>query len=249
LECGLQSQEAGLGSSIPMEVTENPSSLEMAIAEDPVPQDGASDYPAPEGVAGNDLARVGSASCDPAPEGAAGDDPAPMGNAGCDPAPEGVRAGSSSHTSMDVHVGSSPPHSDCMASTRALNQEVALETGTPNARVSIPAGDVELIPNDALQIALADIPSSSHQLVSYDLGLPSFFSNLQVTWLFLIWLYFRRNIVFALTCFQYQTLVDEMADQLRSQGASVPERALYLMHWHPVLLQRRVSELEMTNAG
>jgi hypothetical protein len=50
----------------------------------------------------------------------------------------------------------------------------------------IPAGDVELIPNDTLQIALADIPSSSHQLVSHDLGLPSFFSNLQVTWFFLI---------------------------------------------------------------
>jgi hypothetical protein len=34
---------------------------------------------------------------------------------------EGVRAGSPSHTSMDVHVGSSPPHSDCMAATRASN--------------------------------------------------------------------------------------------------------------------------------
>jgi hypothetical protein len=44
-------------------------------------------------------------------------------------------------------------------------------------------------------------------------------------------------------------LVDEMADQLRSQGASGSERALSLMHWNPVLLQRRVSELEMTNAG
>jgi hypothetical protein len=77
-----------------------------------------------------------------------------------------------------MSVGSSPPHSDCMAATRALNQEVALETGTPNARVSIPAGDVEFIPNGALQIALADIPSSSHQLASHDLGLPSFFSNL-----------------------------------------------------------------------
>jgi hypothetical protein len=81
------------------------------------------------------------------------------------------------------------------------------------------------------------------------LGLPSFFSNLQVTWFFLIWLYFGRNIVFALTCFQYQALVDEMADQLRSQGDSVLERALSLMHWNPVVLQWRVSELEMTNAG
>jgi hypothetical protein len=150
LECGLQSQEAGLGCSIPMEVTENPSAIEVAAAENPIPKDGASDYPAPEGVAGNDPARVGSASYNPAPEGAAGGDPAPMGDAGCDPAPEGVRAGSHSHTSMDVHVGSSPPHSDCMAAARASNQEVALETGIPNARVLIPAGDVELIPNDAL---------------------------------------------------------------------------------------------------
>jgi hypothetical protein len=133
---------------------------------------------------------VARASYNPAPEGAAGGDPAPMGDAGCDLAPEGVRAGSPSHTSMDVHVGSSPPHFDCMAATRASNQEVALETGIPNTRVLISAGDVELIPNDALQIASTDIPSSSHQLVSHDLGLPSFFSNLQVTWFFLIWLYF-----------------------------------------------------------
>jgi hypothetical protein len=40
-------------------------------------------------------------------------------------------------------------------------------------------------------------------------------------------------------------LVDEMAGQLRSQGASVLERALSLTHWNPVLLQRRVSDLEM----
>jgi hypothetical protein len=249
LECSLQSQEAGLGCSIPMEVTENPTALEVAVAENPVPKDGASDYPAPEGVADNDLTRVGSVSYNPAPEGAAGGDPAPMGNAGCDPAPEGVRAGSPSHTSMDVHVGYSPPHSGCMAAACASNLKIALEIGTPDARVLIPAGDAELIPNDALQIASVDIPLSSHELASHDYGLPSFFSNLQVIWLFLIWLYFGRNIVFALTCFQYQALVDEMADQLRSQGASIPERALSLMHWNLVLLQRRVSELEMTNAG
>jgi hypothetical protein len=180
LECGLQSQGAGLGCSIPMEVTENPSALEVAAAENHVPKDGTSGYLAPEGVAGNYPARAGSASYNPAPEGAAGGDPALMGSAGCDPAPEGVRAGSPSHTSMDVHVGSSPPHSDCMAAARASNQGVALETGAPGARVLIPAGDVELILDDALQIGSVDIPSSSHQLASHDLGLPSFFNNLQV---------------------------------------------------------------------
>jgi hypothetical protein len=160
LERGLKSQETDLNCSVPMEVAENPSALEVADVENPVPKDGASVYPAPEGVAGNDPARVGSASYDPAPE--------------------GVRAGSPSHTSMDVHVGSSPPHSDCMAAARALGQEVALESSTLDARVLISAGDAELVPNDALQIASVDNPSSSHQLTSHDLGLPSFFSNLQV---------------------------------------------------------------------
>jgi hypothetical protein len=112
---------------------------------------------------------------------------------------------------MDVHVGSSPPHSDGMATTHALNEKVALETGAPDTRVLIPAGDVELIPDDALQIASVDIPPSSHHLDSHDLGFPSFFSNLQVIWLFPIWLYSKQNTVFALICFQYQALVDEMA--------------------------------------
>jgi hypothetical protein len=52
-----------------------------------------------------------------------------------------------------------------------------------------------------------------------------------------------------LICFYRQALVDEMASQLKSQGTSVPEEALSLMHWNPVLLQRRVSELETANAG
>jgi hypothetical protein len=229
LECSRRGQEAGQGRSIPMEVTKNPSALEVATTENPVPEDGASGYPAPEGVAGNDPSQVGSASCDLAPE--------------------GVRVGSPSHTSMDVHVGSSPPHSYGMATVHALNEEVALETGAPDARVLMPTGDVELIPNDALQIAPVDVPSSSHHLASYDLGFPSFFSNLQVIWLFSIWLYSRQNAIFVLIYFQYQALVDEMAGQLRSQGASVPERALSLMHWNPMLLQRQISDLKVTNAG
>jgi hypothetical protein len=54
------------------EVTEDPSAVEVAVAENPAPKGGAGDYPAPEGVAGNDLARVGIASCNPAPEGVVG---------------------------------------------------------------------------------------------------------------------------------------------------------------------------------
>jgi hypothetical protein len=94
LEGDLRSQEVGQGCSIPMEVTESPSALEMAVAENLVLKDGASGCPAPEGVAGNDPARVGSASYNPAPKGVAGGDPAPMGGAGCNPAPKGVQAGS-----------------------------------------------------------------------------------------------------------------------------------------------------------
>jgi hypothetical protein len=187
LEGGLRSQEVGQGRSIPMEVTENPSALEVAVAENPVLKGGAGGCPATEGVAGNDPARVGSASCNPAPEGVAGDDPTPMGSASCNPAPEGVRASSPSHTSMDVHVGSSPPHSGGIIGAHASNEGVALEVGAPDARVLMPASGVELIPSNVLQIAPVDIPSSSHHLASRDLGFPSFFSNLQVIWLFLFW--------------------------------------------------------------
>jgi hypothetical protein len=47
----------------------------------------------------------------------------------------------------------------------------------------------------------------------------------------------------------YQALVNGLASQLKSQGASIPEVASSLERWSPVLLHRRVSELEATNAG
>jgi hypothetical protein len=161
-----------------MEVTENPSTLEVVVAKNPVFKGGAGGCPAPEGVAGNDSARVGSASCNPAPEGVAGDDPALMGSTGYNPAPKGVRAGSPSHTSMDVHVGSSPPHFGGVLAAHASSEGVALEVGAPDAGVLMPVSGVELILGDVLQIAPVDIPSSSHHLASRDLGFPSFFSNL-----------------------------------------------------------------------
>jgi hypothetical protein len=129
LEGGLRCQEVGQDCPTPMEVTEDPSAVEVAVAENPAPKGGAGDYPAPEGVAGNDPARVGIASCNPSPEGVAGSDPVPMGSASCNPAPEGVRASSPSHTSMDVQVGSSPPCSDgviAMHTSLASSEGVAL---------------------------------------------------------------------------------------------------------------------------
>jgi hypothetical protein len=94
LEHSLKGQEAGPDCTVPMEVVEGPSALEVAASEGSALKDSAGAYPAPEGVARDDPARMGSVSDDPAPE--------------------GVRVGSPSNTSMDVHVGSSPPHSDCM---------------------------------------------------------------------------------------------------------------------------------------
>jgi hypothetical protein len=40
-----------------------------------------------------------------------------------------------------------------------------------------------------------------------------------------------------------------MAGQLRSQGASIPEGALSLTQWNPLLLQKHISDLKMSNAG
>jgi hypothetical protein len=129
---------------------------------------------------------MGSASCDPAPEGVAGDDPSRMGSAGRDSAPEGVRVGSPSCTSMDVHVGSSPPHSGCMVIAQAFGQGVTLEASAPDNRVLGSADDTESVPADLLRVAPVGDPSSSHQLISHDLGVPSLFSNLQVFWFLLV---------------------------------------------------------------
>jgi hypothetical protein len=183
LEGGLRCQEVGQDCLTPMEVTEDPSALEVVAAENPAPKGGADGYPAPEGVAGNDPTRMGSASCNPAPEGVAGSDPALSGSASCNPAPEDVRASSPSHTSIDVHVGSSPPRSDgviVMHTSLASSEGVALEVGTPDARILISASGAESTPDDALRIFPVDLPSSSYNTTSHDVGLPSFFSNLQV---------------------------------------------------------------------
>jgi hypothetical protein len=166
LEHGLEGREAGLDCPAPMEVTEGPSALEVAAAENSALKDGTDAYPAPEGVVGDDPARMGSVSCDPAPK--------------------GVRVGSPSHTSMDVNVGSSPPHSGCMAIAQALGQGVALETSAPADRVLVSVGDTELVPTDASRVVPVDNPSASHQLISHDLGVPSFFSNIQVIWFLLV---------------------------------------------------------------
>jgi hypothetical protein len=184
LEGSLRCQEVGQDCLTLMEVIEDPSALEVAVAENPASEGGAGSYPAPEGVAGSDPALVGNASYDPAPEGVAGNDPALVGGASYNPAPEGVQVSSPSHTSMDVYVRSSPPRSDgvmAMPASLTSSERVALEVGEPDARILISASGAESAPDNALQIVSDDLPSSSYNATSHDLGLPSFFSNLQVT--------------------------------------------------------------------
>jgi hypothetical protein len=46
-----------------------------------------------------------------------------------------------------------------------------------------------------------------------------------------------------------QALVDGMSGQLRSCGAIVPEEAMSLMQWNPLLLQKQIADLKASNAG
>jgi hypothetical protein len=194
LEGSLRCQEIGQDCPTHMEVTKDPSALEVAVAENQAPEGvagsdpalvGSVSYdPAPGGVAGSDLALAGCASCNPAPEGIVGSDRALVGGASSNPAPEGVQVSSPSHTSMDFHVGSSPPRSDgvmAMHASLTSSKQVALEVGEPDARILISAGGAEPTPDDVLQIVPVDLPSSSYDTAPPDLGLPSFLSNLQVT--------------------------------------------------------------------
>jgi hypothetical protein len=181
LERGLEGRETDLGRLAPMEVIEGPSALEAATAENLALKYGVDTCPAPEDVAGDDSARVGNSSHCPAPEGTAGDDPAQVGSANYSPAPEGVRAGSPSCTSMDVHAGSSP-RSGCMVVAQALDQGIALEASIPADQVLGSVDGTELVPAGSLQAASGDDLMPGHQLISHDLGVPSFFSSLQVLW-------------------------------------------------------------------
>jgi hypothetical protein len=180
LERDLEGREADLDCPGPMEVAEGPSTLEVVTAESLDLKNGADTCPAPEDVAGDDLARVKSVSHCLAPEGAAGDDPAQVGSANYDPAPEGAQAGSPSCTSMDIHVGS-PPHSGCMVVAQTLDQGVALEGSVPADRVLGSVEGTELISAGSLQAASGGGLTAAYQLISSDLGIPSFFSNLQVS--------------------------------------------------------------------
>jgi hypothetical protein len=61
------------------------------------------------------------------------------------------------------------------------NKQVALEIDELDARGLVSAGGAKLAPGNVLQIVPANDPSSSHDIIPPDLGLPLFFSNLQVS--------------------------------------------------------------------
>jgi hypothetical protein len=63
---------------------------------------------------------------------------------------------------------------------QAFGQGIALEASVPDDQVLGSADDTELVPAGSLQTAPDGDPALSHQLISHDFGIPSFFSNLQV---------------------------------------------------------------------
>jgi hypothetical protein len=76
---------------------------------------------------------------------------------------------------------------------QAFGQGVALEASVPDDKVLGSADDTELVPASSLQVAPNGDPTPSHQLISHDLGVPSFFSNLQVLWSILVCFLHRMN--------------------------------------------------------
>jgi hypothetical protein len=67
-----------------------------------------------------------------------------------------------------------------MVVAQALDQGVALEGSVSADQVLGSINGTELVPASSLQAALGGDLTPGHQLISHDLGVPSFFSNLQV---------------------------------------------------------------------
>jgi hypothetical protein len=80
---------------------------------------------------------------------------------------------------MDVHAGS-PPHSGGIVVAQTLDQGVALEGSIPTGLALGSVECIELVPAGPLQAASGGGLAPGYQLISPDLGIPSFFSNLQV---------------------------------------------------------------------
>jgi hypothetical protein len=75
---------------------------------------------------------------------------------------------------------SSPPHSGGVVVAQTPDQGIALEGSIPTSPVLGSAKCTELVPAGLLQTASGGGLIPDYQLISPDLGIPSFFSNLQV---------------------------------------------------------------------
>jgi hypothetical protein len=67
-----------------------------------------------------------------------------------------------------------------MVVAQALGQGVALEGSVPASQVLSSVDGTKLVPAGLLQAASGGNLTPGHQLIYNDLGVPSFFSNLQV---------------------------------------------------------------------
>jgi hypothetical protein len=74
-----------------------------------------------------------------------------------------------------------------MVVAQTLDQEVALEGRAPADRVLGSVEGTGLISAGLLQAAPVGGLTPAYPLISYDLGIPSFFTNLQVPWCVLAW--------------------------------------------------------------
>jgi hypothetical protein len=156
-------------------------------------------YLAPKGTIEDNSAPEGAAKGDSTPEGAIEGDPAPEGASEGEPTPEGPKLGSSSASSMDVHVGSPLVQSEEPAVTSlnlptALVCPVTLEVSDPGVEdplhavgAEVPLGvalgmssnhPLEL--KSALDIASISVPPFDGTSTPLALGFPLFLSNLQV---------------------------------------------------------------------
>jgi hypothetical protein len=80
-----------------------------------------------------------------------------------------------------------------MVVAQALGQGVASEVSVPADQVLGSVDGTELVPAGSLQAASGGDLMPGHQLISHDLGVPSFFSSLQVLWYILAWLLHHMN--------------------------------------------------------
>jgi hypothetical protein len=69
-----------------------------------------------------------------------------------------------------------------MEVAQALDQGVALEGSVPADQVLGSVDGTELVLAGSLRATSGGGLTPGHQLISHDLGIPSFFSNLQVLW-------------------------------------------------------------------